>query len=190
MITRLLNRSTKLVLAIVAVAVVAVLAFILTGCAVTPQAKASDPEASQAATPEDTVAPPAPEDDGVNAFGETFTWADNVSISISAPAPYTPTEYAAGTVDGQETVVFEYVLTNNSDKNLEPLIWATASSGGVEASGVFDVEAGLDFAPTTVLLPTQTIKWKQAYSVADVANITMQVNVGFDYDDAIFTNSN
>jgi hypothetical protein len=189
MFTKLITNSTKAVLTVVAVCTLMVMAFILTGCAVTPEADAADPEASQAATPVDTVAPPAPEDDGVNAFGETFTWDDNVSISVSAPAPYTPGEYAAGLVDGHSAVLFEFVLTNNSDENFEPLVWNSATSGGVEAPGVFDSAAGISFPPTTVLLPGQTIKWNQAYSVLDPANITMQVAAGILHDDAIYTNA-
>jgi len=187
---RILLNNTRPVFVVLAVMLALVFAFIFTGCAVTPQADAADPEASQAASPvEDTVTPPAPEDNGVNAFGETVTWDNNVSLSVSVPAPYTPSEYAAGAVEGHSTVAFEFVLTNNSDENYEPLVYGTATSGGVEAPGVFDTAEGYSFPPTTVLLPGQTLKWKQAYSVLDAANITMQISAGFEYDDAIFTNA-
>lgn len=188
MFTKLITHSSKAVLTVVAVCTLMVMAFILTGCSATPQADAVDAEASQAAAP-DTVAPPAPEDDGINAFGETVTWDDNVSISVSAPAPFTPSEYAAGSVEGHTSLLFEFVLTNNSDENFEPLVWNTATSGGVEAPGIFDTAAGISFPPTTVLLPGQTIKWNQAYSVLDPANITMQVSAGILHDDAIYTNA-
>lgn len=190
MFTRILENSTKSVLAVVAVCTLLVFAFILTGCSATPVAEDTDPEASQAAAP-DTVTPAVeeePEDDGILAFGETVTWDNNVSLSVSAPAPYTPTEYAAGAVEGQQVVIFELVLTNNSGEVYEPAVYGTASSGGVEAAGVFDYDQGVTLPPTTAILAGQTIKWQQAYSVADPANITLQISAGFEYDDAIFTN--
>jgi len=184
---RILLHHTRPVLLTVAVLLALVFVYVFTGCAATPQAEAADPEASQAAAP-DTVSPPEPTND-VHAFGETVTWDNNVSLSVSVPAPYTPSDYAAGAVEGHSTVLFEFVLSNNSDENYEPLVYGTATSGGVEAPGVFDTAEGIGFPPTTVLLPGQTIKWLQAYSVLDAANITMQVSAGFTYDDAIFTNT-
>lgn len=164
-----------------------VVSFLLMGCSVVPKAEAADPKASQAATPETPAE--EPEDDGVSAFGETVTWDSGVSLSVSAPAPYTPTEYAAGAIEGHQTVVFEFVLTNGSDETYDPMVYGTASSGGVDAPGVFDTSANIGFAPTTAVLVGQTIKWQQAYSVLDPANITMEITAGVLFDDAIFTNT-
>jgi len=192
MLTKILSHRSTAFTPMLILAVLFMLAFLLSGCAVTPKAEAVDPQASQAAAPApapDTLEPPAEEDNGVLAFGETVTWDNNVSLSVSVPAPYTPTEYAAGTVEGQSVVAFEFVLTNNSGENYEPFVYGTATSGGVEAPGVFDTSNGMSLPPTTVLLDGQTIKWTQAFSVADPANITMQVSAGFEYDDAIYTNA-
>jgi len=189
MFARILETRSKSVLVAVALMLALVFAFIFTGCSFTGQAEAADPEASQAAEPvsEDTVAPPAPEEDGVHAFGETVTWDDNVSLSVSTPAPYTASEYAAGAVEGHQTIAVEFVLTNGSAENFEPAVYGTATSGGVEAPGVFDYDNGMTLAPTTALLPGQTIKWTQAFSVLDPADITLQISAGFIHDDAIFT---
>lgn len=166
-----------------------IIAISVAGCS-TPAAPAADPKASSAAAPvEEPTEEPAPEDDGIRAFGETVTWANNVSISVSEPADYTPTEMAAGVVEGQKTVVFELVLTNNSDEKYDPLVYNTAVSGGEAASGVFDTSEGVGFPPNTTLLPGKTIKWLEAYSVADAADIQLEVSAGFEYDSIIFTNN-
>lgn len=160
----------------------------MVGC--TAAAPVANPAASQAAAP--VVESPAaeePMDSGVLVFGETASWDDAISISVSEPVAFKPTEYAAGLEEGQTAVMFEIVLTNNSSEKYEPLIYNTASSAGEEASGVFDVEAGIDFPPTTAVLPGKTIKWKEAYSVADAADITLEVSPGFTYDSVIFTSN-
>lgn len=188
--TALLNHTRPVIVA-AALMLALVFAFIFTGCATTTQAESADPEASQAAAPvaEDTVTPPSEPEvaDGVYGFGETVTWDDNVSLSVSVPAPYAPSEYAAGPVEGHQTIAVEFVLTNGSTENFEPAVYGTATSGGVEAPGVFDYDNGMTLAPTTVLLAGQTIKWTQAFSVLDPADITLQISAGFEYDDAIFT---
>lgn len=179
----------KIFIALLVLSVGAIIAFIMTGCSV-PVAETADPKASQAAAPAEVDEPvDTLEVDGLYGFGETVTWENNVSLSVSTPVEYQPSELAAGMVDGQTTVLFEMVLTNNSDENFDPImLYYTASSGGVEASGVFDVSNGIDFQPSTVVLPGQSIKWQAAYSVADINNITLQTSIGFEYDDAIFTN--
>lgn len=168
------------------IAVLVVIALFATACS-TPAVSTPDPKASAAAAPEEAPSE-EPVDDGVFAFGETVTYADNLSISVSAPAAYIPSDTAAGMVDGQSYIFFEVVLTNNTGKTYEPMVFNTASSGGVEASMISDVAQNVGFGPTTAVLDGQTIKWHEAYSVADAASITLQVSAGFEYDDAIFTN--
>lgn len=189
------KRHSSFLRKLVTVAVVLfILALVFVGCSSIDAAPAADPKASQAAPVTEAPATEepaeeAPADNLPLVFGETATWDNNVSISVSEPVAFQPTEYAAGMVEGHTSVVFEFVLTNNSGENYEPLIYNTATSGGVDAPGIFDVEKGIDFAPTTVVLPGKTIKWKEAYSVADASDITLEVSAGFEYASAIYTNS-
>lgn len=138
---------------------------------------------------------PAPADEldeapvGNLAFGDTMVWDDGVELGVSAPEPFTPTEYASG-ADLPNNIVFTITITNNSDANLEPLAYSRLSSGGQEGSQIFDIDnpAGdISMAPTTVILPGQSVTWKEAWSVADPASLTMQIAPSWDYEDAIFT---
>jgi hypothetical protein len=151
-------------------------------------------EASEAAeTPLDQEEPAEEPDTapvGNLAFGDTMVWEDDVELTVSAPVPYSPTEFAAGATL-PNNIVFTMTITNNSTENLEPLPFAQLSSGGQEASQIFDITAdGEDVGvpPTTVILPGESVTWRTAWSVADPASLTMQVAPSFAYEDAVFTN--
>lgn len=161
----------------------------LTACG-SKQAVSADPQASAA-----TVEEPAPEappavNEFIKQFGEIVTFEDGLSISMSAPVDFTPTDLAAG-VDQANNVMFSITVTNNTGEPLEPMFDSSGASGGVPASKIFDIDnpvGGVFFAPTTTILPGQTLTWNEAYSVADPTNITIDFFVGFDYEKAIFTN--
>ncbi|MBT2517702.1 DUF2510 domain-containing protein [Streptomyces sp. ISL-90] len=149
-------------------------------------------EASEAAEAvEDLPAEEAePEPAGNLAFGETMVWEDGVELTVSAPEAYTPSEYAAG-ADLANNIVFTMTIVNNSSENLEPFPYPRLSSGGQEASQIFDLTSDgqdVSMAPTTVILPGQSVAWRSAWSVADPNSLTMEISPSFDYDDAIFTN--
>ena len=172
------------------IAVVALFALVLTGCS-TQAASAPDPSASvaqPAALPEPTTEKPK---NTIKSFGDVNTWNDGVSISVSEPAPFEVGEYAAGDVDGQTHVVYTLVLTNGSAEPLEPMVRTSVSSGGTEASSIYDTGNALGDiggSPTTVILPGQTVKWLEAFSLADPNAVTLQVSPSFLHKDTVFTN--
>ncbi|WP_241843179.1 DUF2510 domain-containing protein [Agromyces albus] len=130
-----------------------------------------------------------PEPVGNLAFGQSMIWDNGVELSVSVPEPYTPSEYAAG-ADLPHNVVFTLTIVNNSTENLEPFPYERLSSGGQEGSQIFDITGdGQDvgIAPTTVILPGESVTWRSAWSVADPNSLTMEIAPSFEYDDAIFT---
>lgn len=136
--------------------------------------------------PDDEVAPP-PVNDMILGFGETMTWEDGISIAVSPAEPFTPDGTAAGA--GANNIVFTITLTNGTQAPYDPFVYGTLSSGGAEASAIFDVVNDIGGGPTTAVLPGQSISWREAYSVVDPASLTYQVSPGsFEYEDAIFTN--
>lgn len=138
---------------------------------------------------DEPVAEPAPEPVGNLAFGQAMVWDNGVELSVSAPEAYTPSEYAAG-ADLPHNVVFTLTILNNSTENLEPFPYERLSSGGQEGSQIFDIMGdGQDvgIAPTTVILPGESVTWRSAWSVADPNSLTMEIAPSFEYDDAIFT---
>lgn len=181
---------------LIALVAAATLALSITACTPVLESSAPEPdvapisEPSYAPTPE-VVDTPEPEvDDMILGFGEAMTWIDNVALSVSAPSEFQPTEYAAG-ADQAYNVIFRVVITNNSGAVLNPSVYARVSSGGQEASSIYDFgspHGDLGGSPSTAILPGQTVEWLEAYSIADPNNITFQVAPSYDYEDAIFTN--
>jgi len=121
------------------------------------------------------------------AFGEVFTYDDGISVSVAAPEPFTPGEYASG-ADQAATVVFSVTVQNDSTANFDPaLVFTSVSSGGTEADAVYDVEQGVQGSPSTTVPAGQSVTWQEAFSVADPAQVVFEIAPGFDYDDAVFT---
>lgn len=142
---------------------------------------ASDP--TKAPTQEPTKEAPA-----VNPkFGETFKYANGVSVTITAPVLFKPSEYATSG-KAPAYVAFDVTIVNGGTTNYDPtLAFFTAQSGNVEAAEVYDSAQGFQGSPNTPLLPGRETKFKIGYGVADPADIVMEARVGFDFDSVIFT---
>lgn len=171
-------------------AVLAVM-ILLTACSTTaiapPSATAPKAPAAEPVATQEVVEP----EDYLVSFGEVFSWEDGISISVSEPTAFTPTQYAAGVVAGGTNVVFTIVLTNNSGKTYEPYVYNTVSSGGAEASSVFDSGnpiGEIGWGPTTTMLDGDSVTWVVAYSVMDPAAIVFEASPGFEYKNVLFTN--
>lgn len=160
-------------------------ALILTGCATsspaTPPTTTNEqpsPESTEAQQPKDTFG-----------FGEEAVYPDDVSITVSAPEEFVPGQFAAGT-DQASNIVFTFTITNGGDKKLEPVVYTSVSSGGVEATPIYDMDQDVSSDPQTVILPGQSVTWKRAWSVADPNSLVLQTTPAmFVYDDTIFTNT-
>lgn len=184
--------ATKLSLTSVAVA--ATLLIALTGCtsvsSATGDSSDTKPPASQSDTATGEAAVETAAVPNVLKFGETYTWEDNMSMSVSLGS-YVPTEYAAG-ADQANHILVTVTLTNNSDETYEPLVMGSMVSGGVKASSITDVGGPVElavFAPTDPILPGNSITWNEAWSVVDLASLQYSIAPSsFGYDDAIFTN--
>lgn len=138
-------------------------------------------------------APPAENEPGSAAgleFGETMAWDDGVTMTVSEPESFTPSEFAVG-VDQSVDLVFTLTITNGSTENVQPVVISTLSSGGTEATRIIDVgaEGGqVGIPPTTPILPGDSITWQEAWSVDDPGSLTMQTAPSFGYESVVFTN--
>lgn len=159
----------------------------LAGCSA-PMSTSSSVTADKKPAVTETSPSPTREANTNATFGQTVTYGNKVSVTVSAPVPVTPGQYAAGD-DQAANVEFTFTLTNNGDKNFNPLPYPKISSGSAESSTIFDMDhPEWANAPTTVLLPGKSVSWKQAFSVADPADMTLQIAPTMLDKDAIFTN--
>lgn len=180
---------------LIATSAAIVLAVTLAGCSTggSPASKPADkPAASEPSfAPEPTVEapePPAASGPIVVKLGEAVTYEDGVSISVSTPVEYIPTQYAAGS-DQPVNVVFTITITNGTAGAIEPFAYGQVTSGGISGSQIFDSGGPVEIGngPSAAILAGQAFSWNEAWSIADLATLQYQVSPGFEYEDAIFT---
>lgn len=185
-------RAPKVLLLPAVLALAILIALFFVGCA-TPAASSPDPAASAAVVEEPTQTPPAPDLSKV-AFGEVFTYEDGVSVSVSAPVAFVPSEWSSASTSPEDTqwYYFKIVLSNNSGADIDPYTIESVSSGGKESPSVFDMgneEVGaIGDIPTTSVQPGQTVEWLVGYGLSDPASITFDIQPGFQYEETTFTN--
>lgn len=180
------------------IAALAGVALILTGCGVSASetsdaGQGSNAPAASQASAGDKTAKPADDsgsddsagDDAAAKFGAAYTYKDGISVTVSAPKPYKPSEYAAGAEKYKSFVSFEVRLVNKTGSSWDPSVFsATVQSNNEEGEQVFD--EGTEGAPDTKLLNGREVKFTIAYGVANPKDIVMEVNPDFDHDAVMF----
>ena len=140
-------------------------------------------------TVEETIEEPA---NSNPTFGDTYTWPDGLSITISQPEEFTPSEYMGDIYDLEAGTPIKFIVTatNGTDTDLEAFgIDTQMSSGGKQSEAIFDSEAGIDM-PTVTILPGNSLEWNIGFIVADPSNMQLSVSdvMNFDSEKIHFTN--
>lgn len=126
--------------------------------------------------------------DYVNAFGETFTYEDGISIHVSEPEAFTPTEWAAGGESHNQHVRFTVRIVNKSSAAFDASsAYPSVASGAGEGDEVFDTDSGLGGPPETSVLPGREVSWKSGFGVDDPKDLVVQIAPSWDHEAAIFT---
>jgi len=125
---------------------------------------------------------------GTAKFGGAFKWRNGVQVTVSAPAPFTPSKSAAvGEPRPANFVKIEIVVVNGSTTVYDPSAFSiSAQSANVEAQKVYD-SAQMGGSPSTKVLPGREVKFSVAFGVADPKDLVVQVRPGFEYRDALWT---
>lgn len=141
-------------------------------------AEVQEPEVEEAEVEE-------PEQSSELAFGETFTYENGLSVTVSAPEPFTPSDVSAGGENFSAHVRFNVTVVNGTDERYEPLMFSTSlQSANQEGDAVFD--NGLEGAPTTVLLPGREATFPVGYGVANPEDLVLEVSPGFEYESIVY----
>lgn len=123
------------------------------------------------------------------AFGQIMAWEDGVTMTVTPPEPYVPTDFAQG--GGASNVVFTLTITNGSPGSIGLLTYSRVTSAGQPGSIIFDLlDSGEEISvePTGVLEPGQSVTWREAWSVADPNTISMVDSPTVDHVEVTFTN--
>lgn len=138
-------------------------------------------------------APPAEDADATDPledyarFGESYTYDDGIELAVGAAGPYTPSDTSAGAEGFEQFVRFDVTIVNGSDVEFDPsMVLTSMTSGGTSASEIFDSANGLEGSPMTAVLPGQTVTFPVAYAVTDPADLTLEVMLDWEHDDAVF----
>jgi len=136
-------------------------------------------------TPTPTPTPTSTEPETLK-FGETNTWEDNISIRVSAPKVFDPTEYAAGTEGFKYFVVFTITVVNKSGAAYDPTdLTDSVQSNDTEGSRVFDSQGTSELG--TKILNGRQGTFKAAYGVANPKDIVLEVTPSYEHASAIWT---
>lgn len=164
----------------------------LSGCGTTSGSPASAQAGSnRPAVEATTVEPETPtteatvDESAPLAFGDTMTYTDGLSITVSKGTKFTPSDTSMG--KGKFFVKFTVVIVNGTGKVFDPSMFqATAQSSNVEGDEVFDSAGGMNGGPDTKLLKGREAKFVIGFGVEDPKDIVLEVTPSFEHNSALF----
>ena len=132
---------------------------------------------------------PIPSDDTISAtYGQQIVYDDKVAMTVSAPAPFTPSSSAIASQDQAASIVVTVTIVNGSSTDLTPFVLSSVTSGGVDGSIIADPGQNIGVLPPTDTIPAGgTLTFQEAWSVADPNDITYMTSPSFSYQQATFT---
>ena len=149
---------------------------------------ATGDDATGGADPGSASAPDEP-DTGTAVFGDTLEYDDGLTVTVSAPQPFTPSDSAH--VDGPAPaafVAFDVTVGNGTATDYDPIgLFVTLQSGSTEEAQVFDTEQGLEGAPYTTLLPGREVSFRIGFGASVPDDLVLQLSPGFEYEPVLFT---
>jgi hypothetical protein len=171
----------------------AAVAVLLTGCGGTSGAVSSEtPKGTNAPavsdTPSDTPSE-SPTQSSELKLGQTYTYTDGLSVTVSKATIFKPSDTSFGFVAGQKAVYFTFTIVNKTGKAFDPTLFSvTVQSGSTEAESIYDTGKGISGTPDTKILNNRQATFKKAFSVTDPKDLVVEVNPAvFEYEAIIFT---
>ncbi|MGW8955007.1 DUF4190 domain-containing protein [Streptomyces sp. NPDC055709] len=122
------------------------------------------------------------------AAGDSAVYDDDLTLTVSEPKPYTPDEFASGHTKGNKAYQVTVVIENAGKEKFDAaLVTAAARAGenGVNAEEIYDGKVGEHFTGT--VLPGKKVTAVWAFDTpADAKNLTVEINLGFEYDASVW----
>lgn len=130
----------------------------------------------------------ADEGDGTHEFGETASYPDGLSITVSEPKDYTPSSTSFGSEGYPNSVQFTVKIVNKTGNSFDPsLLYASIQSGNTEGEQIFDSAKGMEGAPSTTVLDGRESTFPIAFGVQDPTDLVLEINTGdWERDSTIF----
>lgn len=118
-------------------------------------------------------------------FGESISFENGTSVTVSAPRvrEFGP----SSTISGQKGVVVEVAVTAGNETVTGATVMVNARQGQSEVPAVYD--ENVDGSIANDIRPGRTVKETYAFSADNADNFEVIVKPGFDYNEAVFTDS-
>lgn len=121
-------------------------------------------------------------------FGDDWTYENGVTVTLSQPADYTPSDSSFDPSNAPAHVTFEVTVTNDGEEDYDPVLLSlSAQSGSTPAEQIFDSAQGVGGSPSTTLLPGRSVTFPVAFGVQDPTDLVVEVSPGFEYQSVVFT---
>lgn len=173
-----------------ALAAMATILTVLTGCSAEQASKATDTPAGTNADPTSSEEPTEEPDegDGTLKFGDSASYDNGLSITVTEPQPFEPSRYAVSG-KGRDHIRMTVTVVNKTGKPYDvALDYITMQSGNQEAEQIFDSAKGLEGTPTTKVLDGREAKYDVGFTVKNPADLVLEYQPGdWDLDSVIFT---
>lgn len=128
-------------------------------------------------------------DEAPLAFGQTKVFDDGLSLTVSQPVEFEPSEYAA-TSKAPSYVGFKVTLHNGTGSSFDPSSFhASMQSGSTDEDQVFDSAKGLDGPPSTQLLDGRDSVFTIGFGAEDVTDLVLDLNVDYEHPNVIYVSS-
>lgn len=124
----------------------------------------------------------------ITPFGQSFTYADHLSVTVSDVKTYQPGRYSAGH-DQAVGVRMTITVQNDGSQAFDPTLFsAGASFAGAPGDRIFDSANGIGSPPQTKVLPGKSVAFPVAFSIVEGSG-ELQVDVApsWNHVSAIFT---
>jgi hypothetical protein len=101
------------------------------------------------------------------AFGQRVSWPDGLAVTLSAPAPFRPSDSAFHNAGDVRFVTVTVTVMNGARSEI-PLdgFLLTATADGAKADRVFDSANGIDNEPQTTIRPGGSVSYRAAFGTA------------------------
>ena len=135
---------------------------LLAGCNAGDVPTTTTPSSTTPSSP--TTEPGTANSAGVKKFGETYTWSDNVSITVKDPAKFTPSKYSAERSEFKDFTALTVTIKNDTSQILDPSRFNySATSGDKESRAVYDSDNQDGFGGRAKILPGKSLTFKIGY---------------------------
>ncbi|WP_351227919.1 DUF4190 domain-containing protein [Streptomyces sp. NPDC002133] len=122
------------------------------------------------------------------AAGDSAVYDDDLTVTVSEPKAYTPTEYAVGHTKGNKAYKITVTVENAGKEKFDAsLITGEARAGkdGVKAEEIYDDKVGDPITGT--ILPGKKVTATWAFDApADAKNLTVEISPGIEYNASVW----